>query len=88
LSTLADLLAIDMSEDVRNFLFQAILLIQLQFASSHELGHMFHGHVIPIEFYEEFTSPISAGSAPKGNLSRQAKRLRLMGTPFTCSWIT
>lgn len=51
---LADLLEIEMSTEVRDFLFQVLLLFQLQFISSHELGHLFHGHQRGL-FRKEFT---------------------------------
>jgi len=54
LDALKDLLRIELSTEVRNFLFQAILLIQLQFISSHELGHLFHGHIDRTILQEEF----------------------------------
>lgn len=41
---LSSLLEIEMTHEVRDFLFQVFLLFQLQFISSHELGHLFHGH--------------------------------------------
>lgn len=65
LNPLAELLGIELHQTNRDFLFQTILLLQIQFIADHELGHMFHGHCEQLAsgiFYEEFASrnPLSA----------------------------
>jgi hypothetical protein len=44
LNALEDLLGVDLDTVRRDTLFQFVLLLQLQYISNHELGHMFHGH--------------------------------------------
>lgn len=44
LEPLAELLGIDWALEKRNSVFQFVLLLELQYISNHELGHMFHGH--------------------------------------------
>ena len=66
LNPLRELLEIDLTVEVRNFLFRATLMIQLQFISSHELGHLFHGHIERTSLQEEFDeeeSPAPAASS-------------------------
>jgi hypothetical protein len=71
LNPLAELLGIELSKEVRDFLFQAVLLMQLQFLSSHELGHLFHGHIDPKAFREEFGAD-ATGALPGDRLKDQA----------------
>jgi hypothetical protein len=71
LNPLAELLGIELSREVRDFLFQALLLMQLQFLSNHELGHLFHGHIDPKAFREEFAAD-ATGPLPGGRLKDQA----------------
>lgn len=63
LNSIGDLLLIKTDDEARDFLFQAILLIQLQYIAYHELGHLFHGHVDSTALSEEF-SPAAAGDLP------------------------
>jgi hypothetical protein len=55
LNDLSDLLKIEWTTENRDFLFQVTFMIELQFISSHELGHLFHGHLDQRLFREEFT---------------------------------
>lgn len=76
---LGELLKIELSPEVRDFLFQAVLLIQLQFLSSHELGHLFHGHVEQNAFREEFASNPNGASPLRGHLREQAREVEADG---------
>lgn len=73
---LAQLLEIEMTTEVRNFLFQVLLLFQLQFISSHELGHLFHGHGRG-NFREEFAQHQPAAS--NSRMCEQAGELEADG---------
>jgi hypothetical protein len=44
LEPLAESLGIDPAREKRDSVFQFVLLLELQYISNHELGHMFHGH--------------------------------------------
>jgi hypothetical protein len=44
LNPLGDLLGVELTNDNRDLIFQFVLLLELQYISNHELGHMFHGH--------------------------------------------
>ena len=44
LNPLAEILGIDLLREKRDNVFQFALLLELQYISNHELGHMFHGH--------------------------------------------
>src|SRR5260370_34410902 len=44
LNPLGDLLGVELTNDKRDLIFQFVLLLELQYISNHELGHMFHGH--------------------------------------------
>jgi hypothetical protein len=44
LNPLAEFLGIDPVREKRDSVFQFALLLELQYISNHELGHMFHGH--------------------------------------------
>ncbi len=44
LEPLAEFLGIDPAREKRDSVFQSVLLLELQYISNHELGHMFHGH--------------------------------------------
>jgi hypothetical protein len=44
LNPLAKFLGIDPVREKRDSIFQFVLLLELQYISNHELGHMFHGH--------------------------------------------
>lgn len=44
LNALGDLLGVELTNDKRDLLFQFVLLLELQYISNHELGHLFHGH--------------------------------------------
>lgn len=79
LNTLADLLEIEMSQEVRNFLFHAVLLIQLQFISSHELGHLFHGHIDRTALHQEFASGAPHQVPPVEKLRDQAHEVEADG---------
>lgn len=79
LNLLSELLGVELSRDVRDFLFQAVLLFQLQFLSSHELGHLFHGHADHNAFREEFSSAIKIPSQNGGNLRAQAREVEADG---------
>lgn len=73
---LAELIAIEMTKDARDFLFQVLMLFQFQFIADHELGHLFHGHQRSA-FRAEFVS----GVAPTGNtqMRKQAGELEADG---------
>jgi hypothetical protein len=44
LNPLSDLLKVSLSSETRNYIAATSLPIQMQIVSSHELGHIFHGH--------------------------------------------
>ena len=79
LNALNELLGIDSSHEVRDFLFQAVLLIQLQVLSSHELGHLFHGHVDPGTLTEEFAASADPASQISEHLRDQATEVEADG---------
>jgi hypothetical protein len=79
LNALNELLGIDSSTEVRDFLFQAVLLIQLQVLSSHELGHLFHGHVDPGTLTEEFATSADPASQLSEHLRDQAAEVEADG---------
>jgi hypothetical protein len=60
-----ELLDIEVTDEPEDPLFQALLLTQLQFISSHEVGHLFHGHLPRNAFRAEFRNSITTGSADR-----------------------
>jgi len=81
LNLLSELLGVELSGEVRDFLFQAVLLFQLQFLSSHELGHLFHGHVDRQAFQEEYLSATSTMNTPShsGGMRDQVREVEADG---------
>jgi hypothetical protein len=58
-----ELLGLEAANETEDPLFQALLLTQLQFISSHEVGHLFHGHLPRNAFRTEFLNRITSGTA-------------------------
>lgn len=54
-----ELLGLDSANETDDPLFQALLLTQVQFISSHEVGHLFHGHLPRNAFRIEFRNEIT-----------------------------
>jgi hypothetical protein len=82
LNPLAELLGITLDGPNRNFLFQILLLLQIQFIADHELGHMFHGHcenLSTASFYEEFDTNASNGISGTDGLHDQAHEVEADG---------
>jgi hypothetical protein len=82
LNPLADLLGVKFDQADRDFLFQTILLLQIQFIADHELGHMFHGHCEQLasgNFYEEFASQAQDAVAQPDRLRDQAYEVEADG---------
>lgn len=82
LEPLADLLGIELNQGQRDFLFQTLLLLQIQFIADHELGHMFHGHCETLaigNFYEEFGAELSTISSNSESLRDQAYEVEADG---------
>jgi hypothetical protein len=50
----SELLELKQTDEPNDALFQALLLTQLQFISSHEVGHLFHGHAQRNAFRTEY----------------------------------
>jgi hypothetical protein len=82
LEPLADLLEIRFNPERRNSLFQIVLLLQLQFISNHELGHMFHGHCGDLRsgrFQAEFGIGVKELVANSLGIEGQARELEADG---------
>jgi hypothetical protein len=82
LEPLADLLEIAFNSQRRNDLFQIVLLLQLQFISNHELGHMFHGHCGDLRsgrFQAEFGLSAKEMTANSEGIEGQARELEADG---------
>jgi hypothetical protein len=82
LNPLADLLGIQLNKEGRDFLFQALLLLQVQFIADHELGHMFHGHCEGLYkgfLFEEFATPKDALESGASKLKDQAHEVEADG---------
>jgi hypothetical protein len=77
LNSVSELLELKLTNEARDFLFQAILLIQLQFISSHELGHLFHGHAQGNAFRTEFEEKL--GSSTADRTKEQAREVEADG---------
>jgi hypothetical protein len=79
LNPLYGLLRIKAEREVRDFLFQVILLIQLQFIAYHELGHLFHGHVDSSALNEEFKPDSGEDGGESEQLRNQAHEVEADG---------
>jgi hypothetical protein len=76
LNPLGDLLGIELSNDKRDLIFQFVLLLELQYISNHELGHMFHGHCAELSagrYRAEFS--VQSVLAESVGMEGQAKEL-------------
>jgi hypothetical protein len=79
LNSLYGLLRIKAEREIRDFLFEAILLIHLQFIAYHELGHLFHGHVDSAALSEEFKPDSDGDSGGSEQLRNQAHEVEADG---------
>jgi hypothetical protein len=80
LNPLGDLLGIELTNDKRNWIFGFVLLLELQFISNHELGHMFHGHCADLNvghYRAEFS--VQSLLAESLGMEGQAKELEADG---------
>jgi hypothetical protein len=68
-----ELLDLELTNETEDPLFQALLLTQLQFISSHEVGHLFHGHLPRNAFRTEFRNGIRKCTA--GSMKDQAREV-------------
>jgi len=76
LNPLGDLLGVDN----RDLIFQFVLLLELQYISNHELGHMFHGHCADLSagrYRAEFS--VQSLLAESVGMEGQAKELEADG---------
>lgn len=80
LNPLGDLLGVELSNDKRDLIFQFVLLLELQYISNHELGHLFHGHcadLSPGRYRAEFS--VQSVLAQSVGMEGQAKELEADG---------
>jgi len=73
LDEVRELLGLEAADENEDPLFQALLLTQLQFISSHEMGHLFHGHQSRNTFRTEFRNEIKNCAA--GSMKDQAREV-------------
>jgi hypothetical protein len=73
LDEVRELLGLEAANEIEDPLFQALLLTQLQFISSHEVGHLFHGHQQRNAFRTEFRNGIASDTA--GSMKDQAREV-------------
>jgi len=80
LNPLSDILGIQLTRERRDDLFQFALLLELQYISNHELGHMFHGHCADLRsgrYHEEFS--VAELVAQSQGMESQARELEADG---------
>jgi hypothetical protein len=80
LNLLSDILGVELSSEHRDLIFQFALLLELQYISNHELGHMFHGHCAGLRagrYREEFS--VAALVAESHGMEGQARELEADG---------
>lgn len=80
LNPLSDVLGIELSNGHRDLIFQFALLLELQYISNHELGHMFHGHCADLvagRYRAEFS--VAALVAESQGMEGQARELEADG---------
>ena len=80
LNPLGDLLGAELTNDKRDLIFQFVLLLELQYISNHELGHMFHGHCADLSagrYRAEFS--VQSLLAESLGMEGQAKELEADG---------
>lgn len=80
LNPLSDILGVELSNERRNLIFQFTLLLELQYISNHELGHMFHGHCADLRaghYRAELT--VAALVAESQGMEGQARELEADG---------
>jgi hypothetical protein len=80
LNPLSDILGVKLSNEHRDLIFQFALLLELQYISNHELGHMFHGHCADLragQYNAEFS--VVALVAESHGMEGQARELEADG---------
>jgi hypothetical protein len=65
LNEVGELLGLEPTNETEDPLFQALLLTQLQFISSHEVGHLFHGHQQRNAFRTEYWQMMRSSTEDK-----------------------